>query len=112
LAVGYVLRRIKARFGLSHWTTQVPVVALATTVWVAAMGLTRWLSGEVVIGPLAIAQRALGVGLYTGAVGFPLLLTLGWMGAPSDFRFWIVDLRLRAERGTPRHLFFHPKSVI
>jgi rod shape-determining protein MreD len=112
LAVGYALSRIKARIGLTHWTTQVPALALATTVWVAAMGLTRWLSGEVPIGPLAIVQRALGVGLYTGAVGFPLLLTLGWMGAPSDFRFWIVDLRSRAERGTPRHLFLDPKSQI
>jgi rod shape-determining protein MreD len=82
LLVGYVLNRIMVRLALEHWTTQVPAVVLATAVWAAGMGLTRWLLGEVVIGPLAIFQRALGVGLYTGAISLPLLLALSWTGAP------------------------------
>jgi rod shape-determining protein MreD len=112
LLVGYAVSRVKVRFAVEHWTTQVPVVALATAVWAAAMGLTRWLSGEVAIGPAAVVQRALGVGLYTGAVSLPLLLVMGWIAVPRDFRFWIADSRIRAERSTPGHLFFNPKSKI
>ncbi len=82
LIVGYAVSRVKTRFGLEHWTTQVPAVALTATVWVAAAGLTRWLAGEIAIAPLAIVQRALGVGLYTGAVGLPWLMVLGWIGEP------------------------------
>jgi rod shape-determining protein MreD len=82
LVVGYAVSRVKTQFGLEHWTTQVPAVALAATVWVVATGLTRWLAGEIAIAPLAIVERALGVGLYTGVAALPWFMVLGWIGEP------------------------------
>jgi cell shape-determining protein MreD len=82
LVIGYAMSHVKARFGLEHWTTQVPAVALAAAVWVLAAGLTRWLAGEIAIAPPAIFHRALGVGLYTGAAGLPCFMVLGWVSEP------------------------------
>jgi rod shape-determining protein MreD len=86
LAVGYALGRGKARFGLEHWLVQLPLVAAATVAFGALLGLTRWLLGEVSLGPLEILRRALGVGLYTAAVSLPLLLAIGWIREPHRAR--------------------------
>ena len=80
--VGYVVMRLRPRLNvLPVWAK---AIALAPAVAAAALGigLTRKLLGEIDLGPLTIAMRCLGVGVYTAAIALPLLMLHHWAREP------------------------------
>jgi rod shape-determining protein MreD len=79
LTVGYGLARLRARLPLDHLALQLPVMLLSLTVLALAQTLGHWLAGETAADPGPLAVRALGVGLYTSAVGLPVLMVCGWI---------------------------------
>ena len=82
LLVGYALTRLRTRLKPDHLVVQVLTVAAAVTVWAAGVGLTGRLLGDVSLPWATLLARAAGVGLYTAAVGLPVLMVLGWIREP------------------------------
>lgn len=83
LLIGYVLMRPRWRLAFEHVAGQMLIVALAVTLWAAVVGLARWLIGDAAVPPSTIALRAIGTGIYTAAVGVPILLVIGWFFDPA-----------------------------
>ena len=92
LLVGYGVTRLRARFqGATNgrgfmWydlAWQVPTVAVAVTLWAAAVGLTGRLLGDVSLPWSTILARAAGVGAYTAGVALPVLMVVGWIREPQ-----------------------------
>ena len=90
LVVGYGVIQLRARFqGATNgrgFMWQVPCLWAAVTVWAAAVGLTGRLLGDVWLPWSTLLWRAAGVGIYTAAVGLPVLMVAGWVREPKPAR--------------------------
>ena len=82
LVVGYLVARLRARFGLEHFLWHAAVTWAAVTVLAVGMAVARWLAGEVSLPLLTLMERAAGVGLYTGAVSVPVFMIAAWIREP------------------------------
>ncbi len=92
LLVGYGVTRLRACFqGATNgrgfmWQQlawQVPAVAVAVTIWAAAVGLSGRLLGDVSLPWSTILARTAGVGIYTAGVAVAVLMVVGWIREPQ-----------------------------
>lgn len=83
LLIGYALAQPRWRLAFEHGVGQAAMAALAVSVWGATVGTARWLVGDAAgLALPTVWARAVGTGLYTGAIGLPILLVLGWVCDP------------------------------
>jgi len=79
LLVGYAVTQLQTRLKCDHLAWQVSLTCVAVIVWAAGVGITGRMVGDVALPTSTLIARAAGVGLYTAAVAFPLLLVIGWI---------------------------------
>jgi len=83
LVLSYAVVRLREHIRLDFLAVRVAVVGVAVAFWVAGVGATGRLLGELPLGWTAIGFRALGVGVYTAGVALPVLMILGWLPEPA-----------------------------
>lgn len=81
-AAGYLLAGARPQWVASAPYTKAAIVAIAVAAIALGCGmLRRWL-GELDMSALALLGRSAAVGVYTGGVSLPVLMTLDWIPQP------------------------------
>ncbi len=76
--VGYGITALRGKLDLDHFIVRLTVLWLAVTTIALAQGIAWKLTSETSLSWPTLAVRGVTIGVYTAAVGLPLLTMIHW----------------------------------